>query len=58
LLAAGCAYKEIADRLKVSFHTVNMHLRHIYEKLHVRSRAAATAKYRSWSAPLRPPESA
>jgi DNA-binding NarL/FixJ family response regulator len=49
LLAQGFAYKEIADRLGVSFHTVNMHLRHIYEKLHVRSRAEATAKYRSWS---------
>lgn len=49
LLAQGFAYKEIADRLGVSFHTVNMHLRHIYEKLHVRSRGEATAKYRSWS---------
>lgn len=49
LLAQGFAYKEIADRLGVSFHTVNMHLRHTYEKLHVRSRAEATAKYRAWS---------
>lgn len=51
LLAQGFAYKEIADRLKVSFHTVNMHLRHIYEKLHVRSRAEAAAKYRAWTPP-------
>jgi DNA-binding NarL/FixJ family response regulator len=57
LLSQGFAYKEIADRLSVSFHTVNMHLRHIYEKLHVRSRAEATAKYRSWSpgGPVPPP---
>jgi DNA-binding NarL/FixJ family response regulator len=45
LLAQGYAYKEIADRLSLSIHTVNAHLRHIYEKLHVRSRGEATAKY-------------
>lgn len=56
LLAQGFAYKEIADRLGMSFHTVNMHLRHIYEKLHVRSRGEAAAKYRSWSSgPPAPP---
>src|SRR5579859_1141081 len=42
LLAQGYAYKEIADRLHLSVHTVNAHLRHIYEKLHVRSRGEAT----------------
>lgn len=55
LLAQGFAYKEIADRLGVTFHTVNMHLRHTYEKLHVRSRGEATAKYRSWSPGAPPP---
>lgn len=45
LLAQGYAYKEIADRLRLSVHTVNAHLRHIYEKLHVRSRGEATAKF-------------
>lgn len=45
LLAQGYAYKEIAERLHLSVHTVNAHLRHIYEKLHVRSRGEATAKF-------------
>ncbi len=45
LLAIGCLYKEIADELKISVLTVNTHVRHIYEKLHVRSRAQAVAKY-------------
>lgn len=45
LLAQGYANKEIADRLAVSFDTVRTHLRHIYEKMHVRSRTEATSKY-------------
>jgi DNA-binding NarL/FixJ family response regulator len=46
LLAKGFLYKEIADHLGISVHTVNSHLRNIYEKLHVRSRSQAVAKYR------------
>lgn len=45
LLARGHLYKEIADTLHVSVPTVNAHIRRIYEKLHVRSRAQAVAKY-------------
>ena len=45
LLARGYLYKEIADRLNVTFPTVNTYVRRIYEKLHVRSRAQAVAKY-------------
>jgi DNA-binding NarL/FixJ family response regulator len=45
LLAQGYAYKEIASRLNLSAHTVDSHLRHIYDKLHVRSRGEAAAKY-------------
>ncbi|MBA4067645.1 MAG: DNA-binding response regulator [Isosphaera sp.] len=44
LLAEGLAKKEIAGRLAISFHTVDMHLRHVYEKLHVTSATAAVAK--------------
>jgi DNA-binding NarL/FixJ family response regulator len=45
LLARGYLYKEIAERLKISVQTVNTYIRRIYEKLHVRSRAQAVAKY-------------
>jgi len=45
LLARGFLYKEIADSLGISVQTVNTYIRRIYEKLHVRSRAQAVAKY-------------
>jgi DNA-binding NarL/FixJ family response regulator len=45
LLAQGYLYKEIASRMGVSYHTIHAHVRHIYEKLHVRSRAQAVALY-------------
>jgi DNA-binding NarL/FixJ family response regulator len=45
LLARGYLYKEIADRLNVTGPTVNTYVRRMYEKLHVRSRAQAVAKY-------------
>lgn len=45
LLARGFLYKEIADSLKIALPTVNTYIRRIYEKLHVRSRAQAVAKF-------------
>jgi DNA-binding NarL/FixJ family response regulator len=45
LLARGYLYKEIADNLAISVPTVNTYIRRIYEKLHVRSRAQAVAKF-------------
>jgi len=45
LLSEGALYKEIADEMGVSWHTVHNHIRHIYEKLHVRSRAQAVNKF-------------
>ncbi|MBC8096731.1 MAG: response regulator transcription factor [Akkermansiaceae bacterium] len=45
LLARGDLYKEIADTLGITIPTVNTHVRHIYDKLHVRSRTMAAAKY-------------
>ena len=44
-LSQGYAYKQIADKLGVSIHTVRNYIRRIYEKLHVRSCAQAVAKY-------------
>jgi len=45
LLAKGFLYKEIADSMKLTYATVHTHIRHIYEKLHVRSRTEAVAKH-------------
>jgi DNA-binding NarL/FixJ family response regulator len=45
LLARGFLYKEIAESLQISVTTVNSYIRRIYEKLHVRSRSQAVAKY-------------
>jgi DNA-binding NarL/FixJ family response regulator len=45
LLARGYLYKEIAESLKISVQTVNTYIRRTYEKLHVRSRGQAVAKY-------------
>jgi DNA-binding NarL/FixJ family response regulator len=47
MLERGLVTKEIADRMNISFQTVKTHLKHIYEKLHVRSRSEAVFKYRS-----------
>jgi DNA-binding NarL/FixJ family response regulator len=44
-LAEGRAYKQIADGLGVSIHTVRNYIRRIYEKLHVQSRTEAVAKF-------------
>ena len=45
LLTTGASYREIAERLEISFSTVNSHVKSIYERLHVRSRSQAVAKY-------------
>ena len=45
LLSEGLSNKEIADRVKISYDTVRAHLRHIYEKLHVRGRTEAVRRY-------------
>lgn len=45
LLAQGISYKMIADQLGLSFHTVNTHIKKIYEKLHVSSMGEAIAYY-------------
>ena len=44
LIVKGLLKKEIADQLSLSYHTVDNHLRSIYEKLHVHSRSGAVAK--------------
>jgi DNA-binding NarL/FixJ family response regulator len=44
LLAKGYRYKEIADELNVTIHTVRTFIRRMYEKLHVHSRTEALLK--------------
>lgn len=51
LLARGYLYKEIAERLNISVPTVNTYVRRMYEKLHVRSRAQAVAKFAHLASP-------
>ena len=47
LLASGFPNKQIASRLGLTDGTVRWHLRHVYNKLHVRSRTEAALKFRS-----------
>jgi DNA-binding NarL/FixJ family response regulator len=44
-LVKGLLYKEITDLLSIGVETVRTHLRHIYEKLQVRTRSEAIVKY-------------
>lgn len=45
LLSQGLLSKEIADQMGIAYWTVVDHVKHIYDKLHVHSRAQAIAKY-------------
>ena len=47
LLAGGFPNKQIAARLGLTDGTVRWHLRHVYNKLHVRSRMEAALKFLS-----------
>jgi DNA-binding NarL/FixJ family response regulator len=44
LLVDGMSYKMIAENQHISYHTVNSHVRKIYEKLHVHSLGEAVGK--------------
>jgi DNA-binding NarL/FixJ family response regulator len=45
LLSQGFLYKEIAEKLGISYETVHTYVRRIYEKLQVRTRTEAVAKF-------------
>jgi DNA-binding NarL/FixJ family response regulator len=45
LLSQGLIYKEISDKLGIGYETVHTYIRRIYEKLQVRTRTEAVAKF-------------
>jgi DNA-binding NarL/FixJ family response regulator len=45
MLADGLSYKMIADKLGVSYNTINTHTKRIYEKLHISSIGEAISYY-------------
>ncbi len=45
LLAKGYSNKIIADKLDISSDTVSHHLKHVFEKLHVKTRTEAVVRY-------------
>jgi DNA-binding NarL/FixJ family response regulator len=46
LLSKGMSYKQIAVESNISYHTVNSHIKKIYEKLHVNSATEAIVKFK------------
>jgi DNA-binding NarL/FixJ family response regulator len=44
-LSQGLIYKEIAEKLGIGYETVHTYIRRIYEKLQVRTRTEAVAKF-------------
>ena len=44
-LANGRLYKQMADEMSIGIDTIRTYIRRIYEKLHVKSRTEAVAKY-------------
>src|SRR5208283_3637757 len=45
LLIQGLIYKEIGEKLGISYETVHTYIRRIYEKLQVRTRTEAVARF-------------
>ena len=44
LLASGCTYAQIGERLGISGHTVGSHIKNTYRKLEVHCAAAAVMR--------------
>lgn len=44
LLRQGLSYNEISEKLKISYHTVNHHIKNIYNKMDVNSKSKLIAK--------------
>ena len=48
LVAEGLTNREVAERLFVSPHTVNSHLRHVFTKLRINSRVELARRARDY----------
>jgi ATP/maltotriose-dependent transcriptional regulator MalT len=48
MIASGLTSVEIGQRLAISCTTVNSHVKNMYQKLHVKSRAQAVSCASSW----------
>ena len=48
LIAIGCTYSQIADRLGISPHTVTTHIKNLYRKLDVHRAAGAVMRAVEW----------
>lgn len=46
-ITKGYSGKEVADKMHISINTVKTHLKHIYQKLHVRSRTEILLRFRA-----------
>ncbi len=55
LLSQGYSNKLVADKLELSIDTVCSHLKHVFNKLHVRSRTEAVVRYMASKTPQRKP---
>ena len=51
LLSQGYSNKTIADKLELSVDTVCSHLKHVFSKMHVRSRTEAVVRYMASKTP-------
>ena len=54
-LSQGYSNKQIADKLELSIDTVCTHLKHVFNKLHVRSRTEAVVRYMASKTPPQKP---
>ncbi len=45
LLTDGLSYKMVADRMQITMNTVRTHIRNIYEKLQVHSKAEVISQH-------------
>lgn len=53
LISEGYTNKQIADKLDLCFDTVGSHIKRVYKRLHVNSRAEAVVRYMASKTPAK-----